>query len=303
MGDCKELSKAEGSRGFDRAGCKLAAFDLDETLLHRSRMAKETVFALQRLKQSGITLAIATGRGLPCVPKELFELSCFDYALSANGACVSELSTGRVLHRFPIAPELAVRAVECIRRHGGLGGAFLESCMLIPRSSMRRMFRDTDPDIRHFLSAQFEAAARLTFRFAHSLKKSGEPIFKLNAFFETEEDCRCALEELKGMGGLLPLTTRGDDLEITAAGVSKAVGLNVLCKHLNIEPAQCIAFGDSHNDLELLQAAGCAVAMGNAAIEVKQAADFIAPTAEQNGCARAIERLFFDKGLDSSCHI
>ena len=51
---------------------------------------------------------------------------------------------------------------------------------------------------------------------------------------------------------------------------------------------EVIAMGDSLNDIEMIKAAGCGVAMGNAQNEVKKAADWITDTNEEDGVAKAI---------------
>ena len=60
---------------------------------------------------------------------------------------------------------------------------------------------------------------------------------------------------------------------------------------LGISPAQVIAFGDAENDIPMLQAAGMGVAMGNAAQKVKEAADFVTRSNNDDGIAYALARL------------
>ena len=56
-----------------------------------------------------------------------------------------------------------------------------------------------------------------------------------------------------------------------------------------------IAFGDAENDIEMLQMAGIGVAMGNASPVVKEAADFVTASNEEDGVARAVERFILQK--------
>ena len=64
-----------------------------------------------------------------------------------------------------------------------------------------------------------------------------------------------------------------------------------VCEKLHIEQTQAIAFGDSENDISILRAAGQGVAMGNAAQDVRAAADFITLSNNEDGIAKALERL------------
>ena len=76
--------------------------------------------------------------------------------------------------------------------------------------------------------------------------------------------------------------------------VHKGNALLKLCAYLNIDPSQTMAFGDGLNDVTMLKTAGIGVAMGNAAPQVKEAADFITDTNDNDGVAKAIEQFCFE---------
>jgi len=61
-----------------------------------------------------------------------------------------------------------------------------------------------------------------------------------------------------------------------------------LLRHLNVPQSILIAFGDSYNDIPMIHFAGIGVAMGNAPQEVKDAADHIAPTNDEEGVAQVL---------------
>ena len=79
-------------------------------------------------------------------------------------------------------------------------------------------------------------------------------------------------------------------VEATAPGVDKGSGLRRLCQMLGVAPERVMAVGDSENDIPMLQAAGFAVAMGNATPALKAVADWIAPTLDEEGAAVALQR-------------
>lgn len=80
-------------------------------------------------------------------------------------------------------------------------------------------------------------------------------------------------------------------LEIMSAEASKSAAAAFLCGRLNIDAKNVIAFGDNFNDTDLLEYAGLGVAMGNAPDPVKQAADLIAPTNDEEGLRFILEKL------------
>ena len=77
-------------------------------------------------------------------------------------------------------------------------------------------------------------------------------------------------------------------VDINPAGIDKALGLHEMARHLGIDTAQTMAFGDGGNDIPILRAAGIGVAMGNSAAEVRQAADYVTAHIDHDGVAQAL---------------
>ncbi|MBQ8704352.1 MAG: Cof-type HAD-IIB family hydrolase [Bacteroidales bacterium] len=80
--------------------------------------------------------------------------------------------------------------------------------------------------------------------------------------------------------------------DIVAAGNSKAAGMEALCSHFGIRQEETLAFGDGANDLEMLRWAGIGVAMGNAEQIVKEAADLVTTTVDDEGIEHAVNQIF-----------
>jgi len=83
-------------------------------------------------------------------------------------------------------------------------------------------------------------------------------------------------------------------LEISARSTNKALALDYLIKlkFPEIGPSEVMAFGDNYNDIDLIQFAGCGVAMGNGRDELKAMADRIALGNKEDGVALVIEEVF-----------
>lgn len=81
-----------------------------------------------------------------------------------------------------------------------------------------------------------------------------------------------------------------NNLEFTMAGISKGKGLALLCQYLNISIDHTIACGDSENDLDIMKAAGLGVAMANAPREIRELADDITLSNEEDGVAAMIQK-------------
>jgi hydroxymethylpyrimidine pyrophosphatase-like HAD family hydrolase len=79
---------------------------------------------------------------------------------------------------------------------------------------------------------------------------------------------------------------------MSAAGVTKASTLELLCAELGVGREDVVAFGDMPNDVAMLEWAGTAYAMGNAHPLAKAAADRVAPPNDEDGVAQVLEELF-----------
>ena len=84
------------------------------------------------------------------------------------------------------------------------------------------------------------------------------------------------------------------NIELNAAAASKGNALTILCRHLNIDIQKTMAFGDGGNDISMLLAAGYAVAMANGTDEIKAVADYVTQSNDEDGVARAIEKLILE---------
>lgn len=98
--------------------------------------------------------------------------------------------------------------------------------------------------------------------------------------------------------GLAPVSGGVGNMELTRADVTKGRMLLEYAAHVGIRREEILAFGDSGNDIAMLQAAGTGIAMGNATPDVKKAADRIAKSNEEGGVAEEIRKLIYDTSQD-----
>ena len=82
--------------------------------------------------------------------------------------------------------------------------------------------------------------------------------------------------------------------EAMPKGVTKAFALELLAQRLEINPEEIMALGDANNDIEMLQFAGLGIAMGNASNHVKNLADYVTDSNEENGVATAIAKFILE---------
>jgi hydroxymethylpyrimidine pyrophosphatase-like HAD family hydrolase len=71
---------------------------------------------------------------------------------------------------------------------------------------------------------------------------------------------------------------------------SKTSGIEFLCKEFGTQRSEIIAIGDNYNDINMIEFAGLGIAMGNAPIQVKEIADDITFSNDQDGVAEAFKK-------------
>lgn len=279
---------------FDREKYKIAAFDVDGTLICHGKQIRPAVQeSLIALRQSGVITVVATGRDELQMPPDL--MKCFSYAVTANGGCVSEPATGRLITGHPFSKELLLETMKTLK---GMTG----ECILFRRGSMpgapfalKELFKKYPPGTKSFLPPKtgplpgrpMPVPAIRTLAWY-----SPFPVYKLKCYFRDSSRLQEAYERLLKEERLTTILMDGDDLEITLAGISKASAISELCRELGMTQENVAAFGDSGNDLEMLQSAGFAVVMGNGEDCVKPYADYIAPSVYEDGAAKAIAELY-----------
>lgn len=91
--------------------------------------------------------------------------------------------------------------------------------------------------------------------------------------------------------GLFGASSIPMNLEVTSAEATRGTALLWLCGRLGVDVADTVAFGESENDVSMLDVAGDAVAMENASPEVREHARHVAPRCELAGVARYLEPL------------
>lgn len=261
----------------------MIAVDIDGTLLNSKRQLTErTVKAAKAAQAAGILFVLASGR-MPCVMTDFVErLELKGPMLCYNGALVVDAVTGETITSLPIKAELA-REIA----------AFCEENRLQIQAYTGNAFTT-------------ETVNRFAVEYRDMLKPSPEMLVigkKTSEWLDFDTPKMLAIDEPERIAEFLPVmrkrfegrvkvnTSQPHLMEMVSPEAGKAAALEKLSELLHIDVGEVMVFGDGLNDLDMLQWAGTAVAMGNGAPEVKAAADIIAPTNDEDGVAVIIEKL------------
>ena len=265
---------------------KLIAIDMDGTLLNsKKELLEETkqYFKNFHNKNTETLLVLCTGRpetGIRPYLKDLGYLEENHYIISQNGASIYESQTGkRVMDAFVDSTAIQ-KWIELGKKHGisvmGAGVDYYYSFDEDPTEWMEFDVKLVSGKLKRIPTKE-----SLNIDFYKILLMGDEE--QLNEF-ETiiPKEWRNEFYVVRSQKYLV---------EVLKKGVNKAFGLEKLAAALNIKPSEIAAIGDAANDIEMLEYAGLAIAMGNASEEVKAIADIVTDTNENNGVIKAIDKL------------
>lgn len=271
---------------------RLLAVDLDGTLLDTSRrVSDDDLRAVAAAADAGVFVAIVTGRRVPALLPYVAGLPVDPLIVANSGAIVKASRQGPVLRRrmleldtasFVIELALA-RDMEPVVHDGpdGEGHLILRESARAHPTTARYLnqslptpewvvaIRLARPPIQIGFTGSVDAIRAFEKELASELARRGTAVH----FARTEYPLdRLAL------------------LDVLAPDATKSEGLRFVCAHLGIGLAETMAIGDNWNDLDMLEAAGLGVLMGNAAPELRALGFPETASNDEAGVARAIER-------------
>ena len=264
---------------------KLIALDLDGTLTNsRKEISPRNREALIRVQQQGVLLTLASGRptyGIAPLADELRMQDFGGFVLAYNGGEVICWETKEMVYA-KVLPEEAMPVIyDCVRSCGQTLLTYSGAEVLTEHAS--------NPYVQQ-AARRNRMAVRETNDF---LTEVVAPVPKCLAVGNPEELTPLeAVLRVRLSGQVNVFRSEPYFLEIVPAGIDKAAGLDIILGLKGIRREETVAIGDGFNDVPLMQLAGVGVAMGNAQEPVKRAADWVAPSNDDDGVAAAIARFF-----------
>ena len=268
---------------------RMIGVDLDGTLLKSNKeLAPYTKEILKKAIDQGILVMPSTGRPLTGVPKELLEFPGIKYAVTANGARVIDITTGKPMVEELLAHDIAEKLMYVFEHYDSFREIYFEGVGYASREALENISKYLEvPAMANYISSTRIAVDDVREKFE---EEKDRPVDKIQALFTSVEDRDAARAEIQDISGIEITGALPMNLEINAAGVNKGKAMIELGKVLGIPKEEIMAFGDGDNDLKMLKEVGVGVAMENAIPSVKEAADYITLTNDEEGVARFIEK-------------
>lgn len=272
---------------MDLSNIKLVGLDLDGTLLHDDKaFSQRNRDAIINLHNRGVEIVPITGRPYAGVPDVLKEMAEVDYIISNNGSYI--MKNGEIVFNFAMDRDKAneimdiISGEECMVEIFSGGWGYIEK-------QVDAYFHTVIPEDTP--TGEYIYGSRKTIDSVDELMGSIDGVDEIFVICLKDGVREHIIDKIKDVEGIQYWRFADDFIEITKKGTDKGTALKKLCKYLDIDLADTIAFGDAENDLPFLNTAGVAVAMGNAADVVKQRADIVTLVNNEDGVAHILEQI------------
>lgn len=261
---------------------KLIAIDMDGTLLKEDKtISNRTKLSIQKAVQQGVKVVLASGRPIEGLRRYLEELNLMheeDYVMSFNGSVVQKTKSQSIISKNILCGK-DLKMLYALSRELNVNiHAFTNKGCITPKMNE---YTELEGRINGICvqEADFDEI------------RDDEEIIKI-MFVDPQPVLEEAIDKMdKSLYDKYTIVRSAPFfLEFLNKESSKGTAVKALAAYLGIKREEVICIGDAGNDLDMIEYAGLGVAMQNAFEEVKEAADFITKTNEEDGVAYVIEK-------------
>ena len=286
---------------------KLVAIDLDGTMLNQYGIITEkTKKAISKAQEKGVEVMIASGRAITSVKRFSKEINSNKYFISGNGAITYDIKNNKILYENILSKTKALKIIKICEENSIYYNVYTENGIIAKNLSYNTLYyyKDnlTKPD-------ENRTHINIVENVYDYFEQREEKILKIMICDEHKTVFNSIVRKLKELSEIEVLEVshmsrkiikQGTDeialeyfyTEVSAKDVDKWNALEEIIKLMNISKEEVVTIGDNANDLKMITNAGLGVAMGESAPYVKQSADIIAPTNDEDGVAINLNKIF-----------
>ena len=284
---------------------KLVAIDLDGTMLNQYGIITEkTKKAISKAQEKGVEVMIASGRAITSVKRFSKEINSNKYFISGNGAITYDIKNNKILYENILSKTKALKIIKICEENSIYYNVYTENGIIAKNLSYNTLYyyKDnlTKPD-------ENRTHINIVENVYDYFEQREEKILKIMICDEHKTVFNSIVRKLKELSEIEVLEVshmsrkiikQGTDeialeyfyTEVSAKDVDKWNALEEIIGLMNISKEEVVTIGDNANDLKMITNAGLGVAMGESAPYVKQSADIIAPTNDEDGVVIFLEK-------------
>lgn len=267
---------------------KVVALDLDGTTFNSAGdISERNVRAIEDAAAKGVHVVISTGRAYSSLPDHIKTVKGVEYAITSNGAHVNIVSTGEPVYNDFLDPD----AVAEVARLKVLTGADIEVFIKGVAYVDDSYYQDVKENGCDYRNAEYVLWSRRPVSDVSALMlENRNEIENINFIYPTLEMLEEARPLVNDIKNATITSSFPNNLEVGGPQTSKKTALSWLLGRLGTDSEELMCCGDAPNDIAMIEMAGIGVAVGNAWGGLKDHADYISGTNDDDGVAQAIEK-------------
>ena len=262
---------------------KMVALDLDGTLLtDEGTITPGTIETIQRVMHSGVMVTLATGRMFPSAKKFAEQLQLDVPLITYQGAVIKDAAEKKVWFEQLVSPAITKRLLQIAQEKQVHIQVYQDDMLYVTKDNEEVRAYAHGSDVSYAVVDELD---RIAERGVTKVLFIGDPFYldrlQIDLTGEFGEDAHIA-------------KSKPDYLEITHPDADKGKAILRLAELLGIQQSEIIGIGDNHNDYELVTTAGLGIAMGNGVEAIKNVADYITLTNNEEGVRHALNKFVLE---------
>ena len=270
---------------------KLIALDLDGTVLNsKGKLSEETKEGLMTVMDNGVNVCIASGRAFDSLPEEVLEVPGIKYAITSNGAAIYKTKNKELIKAYKLLADSVDLILSMSKKYKRItfeciinGTAYADKAYI----NDPLIVGDNVRSVEYIRRTRHQVDNIVEF-----ISNNRANIDCMNIILGDQDVRKDIIEEISSKTSDVYITSASPVmLEFSYKDCGKAAGLRFLSDYLGIDRDLIAAFGDADNDIDMIRFAGAGIALSNACQALKDEADYITLSNDEDGVLYALKNI------------
>ena len=294
---------------------KLIAIDLDGTMLNKyGIITQNTKDVIKKVQEKGIEVIIASGRTINSVKNFSKEINSENYFISGNGAITYDIKNDKILYENVLSKNKAQQVIKICEENSIYYSVYTENGIITKNLNYNTLYY-----YKENLNKEEKEKTHINIvqDVYNYIEEKDEKILKIMICDNNQLVFKSILKKIKEITDIeildvshmsRKLIKQGTEeialeyfyTEITSKNVDKWNALEMLIEMLNITKDEVITIGDNANDVKMIQNAGLGVAMGESAPYIKEQANIVTESNDNDGVAKILQQYLLNNNVSKT---
>ena len=294
---------------------KLVAIDLDGTMLNSyGIVTQNTKEVIKKVQEKGIEVIIASGRTINSVKNFSKEINSENYFISGNGAITYDIKNDKILYENVLSKNKAQQVIKICEENSIYYSVYTENGIITKNLNYNTLYY-----YKENLNKEEKEKTHINIvqDVYNYIEEKDEKILKIMICDNNQLVFKSILKKIKEITDIeildvshmsRKLIKQGTEeialeyfyTEITSKNVDKWNALEMLIEMLNITKDEVITIGDNANDVKMIQNAGLGVAMGESAPYIKEQANIVTESNDNDGVAKILQQYLLNNNVSET---